>query len=188
MENIDQLNIKGMICQRCISVLNETLIDNGYDVEKITLGKVLLATPLNEEGRMNIRTIIEPLGFELFSDSKQRLHSQMKELICEWVNSSKNRQTESTLSSHLSDQLHLNYDSLSQLFAKLEGITIEKYHIEKRIEAVKELLVYTDLSMAEIAFQKGFSSVHHLSSQFKKCTGLKLSDLRKIRSKKINYA
>lgn len=188
MENLNQLNIKGMVCKRCISVLNETLIDNGYNVKKITLGKVLLATPLNEEGRINIRTIIEPLGFELFSDSKQRLHSQMKELISEWVNSSNNREPENVLSTYLSGQLNLNYDSLSQLFARLEGITIEKYHIEKRIEAVKELLVYTDLSLSEIAFQKGFSSVHHLSGQFKKCTGLTLSDMRKIRREKIHYA
>ncbi len=101
MEYIDQLNIKGMVCKRCISVLNETLIDNGYKVKKITLGKVLLATPLNEEERMIIRTIIEPLGFKLFSDSKQKLHSQMKELICEWVDSSNNREHESTPSAHL---------------------------------------------------------------------------------------
>lgn len=187
MEYLDQLNIKGMVCNRCISVLNETLIDKGYKVKKITLGKVLLYTPINEEGRMILRTIIEPLGFELFSDSKQLLHSQMKKLIGEWVNSSNKRESENILSAHLSDQLHLNYDSLSQLFARFEGITIEKYHIEKRIEAVKELLVYTDLSLSEIAFQKGFSSIHHLSAQFKKGTGLTLSDLRKTKREKFKY-
>lgn len=188
MEGIDQLNIKGMVCKRCISVLHDNLINNGYDVEKITLGKVLLATPLDKEGRIKIQRIIELLGFELFSDRKQRLHSKMKELIDEWINSSIDRESDSTLSSYLSGQLHVNYDSLSQEFTRLEGITIEKYHIEKRIEAVKELLIYTDLSLSDIAFQKGFSSVPHLSSQFKKCTGMTLSDMRKMRREKIDCA
>lgn len=187
MEYIDQLNIKGMVCKRCISVLNDTLINNGYDVKKITLGKVLLASPLNKENRVNIRRIIEPLGFELFSDRKQRLHSQIKKLIWEWINSSNDREPDSTLSAYLSGQLHINYDSLSKEFTSVEGITIEKYHIEKRIEAVKELLIYTDLLLSDIAFQKGFSSVPHLSSQFKKYTGLTLSDLRKNKREKIKY-
>ncbi len=123
------------------------------------------------------------LGFELIDDKKSRIIAQIKNIIIDLVHHQDN-DTKNNLSTILSTALHHDYSYLSNLFSGVEGTTIEKYFIAQKIERVKELLVYDELSLSEIAFQQHYSSVAYLSNQFKKVTGLSPSHFRQIKEEK----
>ena len=123
------------------------------------------------------------LGFELIDDKKSRIIEKIKNIIIELVHH-QNNDAKTNLSDVLSSQLHHDYNYLSNLFSEIEGTTIEKYFIAQKIEKVKELLVYDELSLSEIAFRLNYSSVAYLSNQFKKVTGLTPSYYKQIRDDK----
>ncbi|WP_375578503.1 AraC family transcriptional regulator [Marivirga tractuosa] len=124
---------------------------------------------------------LQSLGFDLLDDKKTRIIEKIKNLIIDLVQN-KGNYLEVALSEYLSVELHQDYSSLSNLFSEVEGITIEKYYILQKIEKVKELLVYDELTLSEIAYQLNYSSVAYLSNQFKKVTGLSPSHFKKLRS------
>lgn len=175
--------IKNMVCNRCIMVVHQEIEKLGFRIQAIKLGEVVLKETLEKAQLATIADVLEPLGFALIDDKKSQLIAQIKAIVIQWVREQDGERTVN-LSDILADQLHHDYNYLSNLFSEVEGITIEKYHIAQKIEYVKELLVYDELSLSEIAYQLGYSSVAYLSNQFKKVTGLSPSHFKKIREDK----
>jgi len=153
----------------------------GIHPETIDLGEVTLSQELQYGQKDQITSVFEKLGFELIDDKKSKYIEKVKSLIIELVHQ-QNSQLNTTLSDYLSRNVYHDYFFLSNLFSEVEGITIEKYFIAQKIEKVKELLAYDELSLTEIADQLHYSSSAHLSNQFKKVTGLSPSHFKNIRS------
>ena len=183
-----EILIKGMVCERCIAVIKEGITNLGHEVSRISLGKLSLNTDLSKDELSKIETFLRDNGFELISKKQVRIVDQAKALINEVFSENVRYDSQLRFSSLLSEKLHLNYDSISELFSKLEGITLEKYIITKRLEKVKELLVYTEFSLTEIAYITGFSSINHLSRQFKELTGLSPSHFKAVKQMKQNLS
>lgn len=180
---MSSLFIKNMVCNRCIMVVQQELEKLGLDVKRITLGEVTLGKELTSEKRKQIESVLIPLGFEVIDDKKSRIIEKIKNIIINLVHHHDN-DTRTNLSELLSRELHHDYNYLSNLFSEVEGTTIEKYFIAQKIEKVKELLVYDELSLSEIAYRLNYSSVAYLSNQFKKVTGLTPSHFKQIREEK----
>ncbi len=178
-----KLYIKNMVCNRCIMVVNTALEELGFTPKSMALGVVDIEGEITDQQKAIINEQLMSYGFELIDDKKSRLIEQIKTLIIDIVHH-KNSELKENLSDLISENLHHDYSYLSNLFSEVEGTTIEKYYIAQKIEKVKELLVYGELSLSEIAFKLNYSSVAHLSSQFKKVTGLTPSHFKKIKIKK----
>ncbi|AZJ31095.1 AraC-type DNA-binding protein [Tenacibaculum mesophilum] len=174
------LTIKNMVCNRCILVIQNELDKLGVGVKSIKLGEVILEKELTSDEKESLDKILLDLGFEIIDDKKSRIIEKIKNLIINLVHH-QDSETKINLSELLSNELHHDYNYLSNLFSEVEGTTIEKYFIAQKIEKVKELLVYDELSLSEIAFRLHYSSVAYLSNQFKKVTGLTPSHFKKIR-------
>jgi len=164
-------------------VVKSELEKLGIKLLNVDLGEVTLDKILDEQQKSLIKNALAPLGFELIDDKKSRLIEQIKTLIIGLVHYNNNG-LKINLSDYLSDKLHHDYNYISNLFSEIEGTTIEKYFISQKIEKVKELLVYDELSLNEIAFRLNYSSTAHLSSQFKKVTGLTPSHFKEIKTSK----
>lgn len=167
-----------MVCNRCILAVEALLKKLGIRYNAVRLGEVELPEKPDAERERQLKEKLEGLGFELLDDGRNKLIEKIKTLIIEQVHYEAGDQR-SNFSSLLSSSLHKDYSYLSNLFSEVEGITIEKYMINQKIERVKELLVYDELSLGEIAYRLGYSSVAHLSNQFKKVTGLTPSHFKK---------
>lgn len=152
----------------------------GFRPTSLSLGEVELNKEINESEKTTINNHLQTFGFELIDDKKSRLIGQIKSIIIELVHH-QNNELKTNLSDLLVSKLHHDYTYLSNLFSEVEGTTIEKYFIAQKIEKVKELLVYNELSLSEIAYQLNYSSVAHLSNQFKKVTGQTPSQFKKIK-------
>lgn len=174
------LTIKNMVCNRCIMVIQNELDKLGVGVKSIKLGEVILEKELTSDEKESLDKVLLDLGFEIIDDKKSRIIEKIKNLIINLVHH-QDSETKINLSELLSNELHHDYNYLSNLFSEVEGTTIEKYFIAQKIEKVKELLVYDELSLSEIAFRLHYSSVAYLSNQFKKVTGLTPSHFKKIR-------
>ncbi len=175
-----KLNIKNMVCNRCIMVVQNELNRLGFDVKHIKLGEVVLDRDASPEEIKRIGDTLVPLGFELIDDKKSHIIERIKTIIIDLVHHQDNV-IKTNLSEVLSEKLNHDYNYLSNLFSEVEGTTIEKYFIAQKIEKVKELLVYDELSLSEIAYRLNYSSVAYLSNQFKKVTGLSPSHFKQIR-------
>ncbi|QJD94997.1 helix-turn-helix transcriptional regulator [Mucilaginibacter robiniae] len=178
-----KIYIKNMVCHRCKLAVEAELQQSGYHPTQVELGEATITEDLSTEQLATLDTRLKRMGFELIDDRKSRLVEKIKNLIVQLVH----HQTEPltiNLSSYLADQLHYEYNYLSNLFSDTEGITIEKYYISQKMEKVKELLIYNELTLSEIAYQMGYSSVAYLSSQFKKETGLTPSHFKAIKENK----
>lgn len=173
------LFVKNMVCNRCILVVENELQAMGIEDAKVSLGEIILNQELNSTQLSNFTTKLEALGFELIDNQKSRTIEQIKNLIIQQIHHQK-EPLQLNLSDWLSQELQQDYNSLSHLFSEIEGTTIEKYYIAQRIEKVKELLVYDELTLSEIADQLNYSSVSYLSNQFKKITGLTPSHFKQI--------
>lgn len=173
------LYIKNMVCNRCILAVRQVLEDAGLSVVSIQLGEVTLKEAAGEKQLAQVKEQLEQLGFELLDDQKQQLIERIRSLIIESVQQA-DMEEHFSISEFLSARLHRNYSSLSKLFSEVEGITVEQFFILQKTEKVKELLVYNELSLSEIAFKLGYSSTAHLSAQFKKVTGLTPSHFRTL--------
>lgn len=180
---MSQLFIKNMVCSRCILVVRKELEKLDLHPTNVTLGEVTLDKELSAEERKQLEGALNPLGFLIIDDKKSRLIEKIKNVIIDLVHHQDGIQ-KNNLSDILSKEIHHDYNYLSNLFSEVEGITIEKFYIAQRVEKVKELLVYDELSLTEIAFQLNYSSVAYLSNQFKKVTGLSPSHFKKVREEK----
>ena len=179
------LHIKNMVCNRCIKVVREELEKLDYTVKKIELGEVVIASDKKKFQLDKIKISLEENGFEFIDSRNANIIERVKILIIKLIhhNSTEN-QSDINLHDEIIKEAGLSYQYVSSLFSSMEGITIEKFIIHQKIEKVKELIVYDELTLSEIAYKLGYSSVQHLSNQFKKVTGLSPSYFKKLKSKK----
>jgi AraC-like DNA-binding protein len=177
------LYIKNMVCNRCILVVKQELEKLNIESCNITLGEVETNTELPKEQIAQLENNLAALGFELLDNSKQQLIEKIRNIIVKQVHHTE-EDNNHNFSDIISKALHKDYSYLSSLFSEVEGITIEKYIINQKIEKVKELIIYDELSLSEIAYKLGYSSVAHLSNQFKKVTGLTPSHFKQVGQKK----
>lgn len=184
MERSNDIFIKGMVCGRCISLIRHGIIEMGYQIDKVSLGKVSLISHIGSEDRVRIEQFLSLSGFEVISDRYSRLIKKVKEIIQEVFNENVKYERKLRFSALLSELLHMSYDSISETFSKYEGETLEQYIINRRLDKVKELLMYTEFTLTEIAYLTGFSSLTHLSRQFKEHNGLSPSHFKSLRSTK----
>ena len=136
----------------------------------VNLGEIEIEENLSKTQLAQLDISLKSLGFELIDDKKSKTIEKIKNAIVKLVHNA-DQDIKTNLSAYISSQLHQDYNYLSNLFSAIEGTTIEKYFINHRIERIKELIVYNELSLSEIASQLGYSSVAYLSNQFKKVTG-----------------
>lgn len=167
-----------MVCNRCISSVKQELEKINIETKGIVLGEVQLTKDPSEKQLVQLKKNLFALGFEVLDDSKKKLIEKIKNIIVEQVHHSTINE-QHNFSEILSKKLNKDYSHLSNLFSSVEGVTIEKYIINQKIEKVKELIIYNELNLSEIAYQLGYSSVAHLSAQFKKVTGLTPSYFKK---------
>lgn len=169
-----------MVCNRCKLAVKRELEKLELHPMNVALGEVLIyEDSLSKEQLGKLSESLEAIGFELIDDKKSQLIEKVKSYVIETVHyNEKNAKVK--FSVLLSRHLHHDYSFLSNLFSEVEGITIEQYVLLQKIEKVKELLMYDQLSLTEIAFQLGYSSTAHLSAQFKKLTGLTASAFKQL--------
>lgn len=165
------LYIKNMVCRRCIISVEQVLGKNGIVPVAVVLGEVTLAQELRPEQEQALRAELESLGFELLDDQRSQLIEKIKTRLIEEVQSGELPE-DFSLVKFIGTAFHRDYSAISKLFSEVEGITLEQFFILQKIEKVKEWLVYNELTLSEIAFRLGYSSVAYLSSQFKKITGM----------------
>lgn len=175
----NKLFIKNMVCNRCIMTVETIFKEHHILYNHVSLGEVDLPKQLTKEETKSIENSLQKVGFELIETRVNKIIEDIKQAVMEYINLGIESQNQK-LSSFITKKISYDYSYLSDLFSSIEGNTIEQYFILQRIEKVKELLVYDQLSLTEISYQTGFSSVHHLSSQFKKVTGLTPSHFKKI--------
>ena len=194
-----KLLIKNMVCDRCITVVRQQIEALGHQISQVELGQVELARPLNASSLKDLESALLGHGFELLKGTDALFFNsdgirsfellkgtdaiaveKVKKLILDHLYRHVQKPNSMNFSDYLAQETTMNYFALSKLFSSTEGITIEKYLILQKIERVKELLVYNQKSLSEIAFELEYSSVAHLSRQFKSVTGLTPSSFRKL--------
>jgi AraC-like DNA-binding protein len=167
-----------MVCNRCIAAVKQELEKLTDRHSSISLGEVVLETPLTERQTHQFREGLNRLGFELLDSHKQKEIEKIKNLLVAKLQKGE-LEEHFVLSEYLNKALGKDYSHSSRMFSEVEGITIEQYFIMLKIEKVKEWLAYDELSLKEIAWKLGYSSTAHLSAQFKKMTGLTPSHFSK---------
>ena len=172
-----------MVCSRCKMAVKAEIEKAGLEPLSIELGEVEIRTTPTKEQAAQLKISLQLLGFELMDNKKTQTIEKIKNAIITQVHHS-DEHIKTNLSSFISAQLHMDYTYLSNLFSETEGTTIEKYFIAHKIEKVKELLVYDELSLSEIADRLGYSSVAYLSNQFKKVTGFTPGYFRSLKEHK----
>jgi len=165
------LHIKNMVCDRCKMVVKAELEKLGFKPLLVELGAVSLAESISATDKIKISQKLSHFGFELLEDKKNQIAEQIKTAIINLVHYTK-EPLKINLSAYLSEQLKQEYTNLSSIFSEIENQTIEKYFIAQKIEKAKEMLTYGELTLSEIAYRLNYSSVAHLSAQFKKVTGI----------------
>jgi AraC family transcriptional regulator len=168
-----------MVCPRCITSVEQLLEKNNLQAKYVRLGEVELK---KEPGKTKLQQFAQDLkqtGFELLDDQKMQLIEQVKNLLIQKVQSG-NMAEHFSISKYISDNIYKDYSSISRLFSGVEGITIEQFFNLQKIEKTKELLIYDEQSLSQIAFNLGYSSTQHLSNQFKKLTGMTPSQFKQL--------
>ncbi len=178
--NETTLCIRNMVCNRCIRVIEEEFEKLGLKIKNISLGEVKVENQLNIGMIERIKKVLDENGFELIEDRKMRLIEQIKILILRLIRDEEKITGKINLTEYLSEKMKADYHYLSTLFSSVENITIEHYYILQKIERAKELLKYGELTLGEIAFRLGYSSVAHLSAQFKKVTGMNANQFKTL--------
>ena len=172
-----------MVCIRCKMVVKETLENIGLQCITVDLGEAEVVGIISVEQHDQLKAALLRSGLELMDDKKSVLIQKIKNVIIELVHYSE-EPLAINFSEFLSQKLDYDYTYLANLFSEVQGVTIEKFVISHKIERVKELLVYNELTLTEIAYRLHYSSVAHLSTQFKKVTGLTPSHFKKLKDKR----
>ncbi len=176
----EELHIKNMVCPRCVLVVRDTLENLGLTVHSVELGRAVVEKP-SPVSHETVNNELKKYGFELLEGRSQRLIEQIKTLLIHYVQELEDAEDIPKISEYLTRHMNQNYPSLSSEFSRTEDITIEKYLIHLKIERVKELLSYGELTLSEIAYKLNYSSVAYLSNQFKQITGMSVTDYKKAR-------
>ncbi len=177
------IHIKNMVCNRCIMVVGQIFKNDGIDDANVQIGKVILENDIPEKLFETIEQNLNGAGFEIIKSHTLQLIEQIKSIIIDYVYNPKVDKSVN-FSSLLTSEMNLDYNYLSSLFPSVENITIEHYLIKVKIERAKELLVYDEKTLSEIAWEMGYSSVAHLSGQFKKVTGFTPSYFKNLGEQK----
>lgn len=177
------LYIKYMVSIRCKMVVKSELDKLGLNYGAIDLGEVVITEDISEEQRTTLHRALLQSGLELMDDKKAILVEKIKNVIIEMVHY-EDELPKTNFSDYLSEKLNYNYTYLANLFSETKGITIEHFMILHKIERVKELILYDEINLSEIAWKLHYSSVAHLSHQFKKITGLTPSYFKSLREKR----
>jgi AraC-like DNA-binding protein len=172
-----------MVSDRCKMVVKNELQKLNVHHTRVELGEVEIMETLSVEQLNELRDGLHKTGLELIDDKNSILVERIKTTIIELVHYT-DEQIKINLSDFLSEKLNHNYTYLSNLFSEVKGITIEKFYLSHKIERVKELLVYDELNLTEIAYKLHYSSVAHLSNQFKKMTGLTPSHFKNLKNRR----
>lgn len=165
------LHIKNMVCDRCIAAVRSLLEGMGLKPLRVSLGAAEVEGTLDSAATDRLQAELRRLGFELLQGRNEQVVGQIRSAIVELVHKH-DAQTPLRLSAFLADRLHTDYSSLSKLFSEQTGSTIESYFVRQRIERVKELLSYGELTLSQIAVRLNYSSTAYLSAQFKQVTGM----------------
>lgn len=176
--NVRTYYIKNMVCPRCVMAVQDVFEGLGAEVVNVELGKAEVRGEgvISEE---EINEKLKDLGFELLEGKDQQKVEQIKNYLVDYVKELEQTEEMPKISEYLSEKMHHNYASLSNLFSEQEDTTIEKYLINLKIERVKELLSYDELTLSEIAWRLKYSSVQYLSNQFRQVTGMSVTDYKK---------
>ena len=180
-----KLYIQNMVCLRCKMMVKVKLEELDIVYRRVDMGEIELVDLLSEEKLYELKECLLTMGLKLIEDQKAVLVEKIKALIIEMV-FYEDEFPNVKHSCYISEKLHHNYTYLSNLFSEIKGCTLESFIILKKIERVKELIVHEDLSLTDIAYKLNYSSVAHLSNQFKKVTGLNPSFFKKLRKKREN--
>jgi len=173
-----------MVCPRCISAVKSELEKLNLDFNSVELGEVeLKVDTIDSNTKSILADNLQKIGFELIDDDNSKIVDKIKTIIIEYIHYDY-KDIKVKFSEYLSDEMKLGYGYLSNLFASVESTTIEQFVIKQKIERAKELLYYNDLTLSEISYKLGYSSVAHLSSQFKKVTGMTPSAFKKLKDVK----
>lgn len=175
------LYIRNMVCDRCRKAVRDLLKGEGIPFNAVHLGEAELTTPLTAVKRQALERGLSELGFELIDDRRTRLIENVRRTVIGLVRAdAESPLRREKLSVVIARVLAMDYSTISKLFSEVEGITIEQFLIAQRVERAKELLVYDELTLGEIAYRLGYSSAQHLSTQFRKVTGLTPSHFKRI--------
>ena len=179
-----KLYIKNMVCIRCKMIVKQQLNKLSARYISVELGEVEIAENFTAPQLIEFRTALVKFGLELLDDKKSILIEKIKKMIVELVHYA-DEPAKVNFSDYLSEKLNHDYTYMANLFSEVVGINIEHYIIMHKIERVKELLVYDELTLTEISYKLHYSSVAHLSNQFKKITGLTPSHFKKFRETRL---
>ena len=162
-----------MVCHRCILAVEGILQNEKILFQKVSIGEINLMAELSQDQKDSLAEKLNKIGFEIIDNYSGGLIEKIKQVVIKRArNEVDEKERKKKLSNYLSEKVNHEYTYLSSLFSSVEGRTIENYFIEQRIEKAKELLIYGQLTLSQIAFDLEYSSVAHLSTQFKKVTGL----------------
>lgn len=178
-----KLYIKYMVSNRCKMAVKEDLKKLGLHFILVDLGEVEIMENISDEQRNNVKIALLKSGFELMDDKRAVLIEKIKNTIIEMVHHS-DEVIKTNFSNYLSEKLNYDYTYMANLFSEIQGSTIEQFIISHKIERIKELIIYGELNITEIAWKMNYSSVAHLSNQFKKVTGLSPSHFKKLKEKR----
>ena len=178
-----KLHIKYMVSNRCKLAVKEELNKLGLHFIFVDLGEIDILENISTEQRASLKAGLLNSGLELMEDKKAVLIERIKNVIIEMVHHS-DEVIKVNFSHYLSGKINYDYTYLANLFSEVQGQTIEQFIISHKIERIKELIIYGDLNITEIAWKINYSSVAHLSNQFKKMTGLTPSHFKGLKGKR----
>lgn len=177
-----RLQIKNMVCRHCMEAVLDVFRQLDLEVNSVRLGEVDVKAAEEDINWEQLKILLQRNGFELLEDRELQLIEKIKTIIIQMIHHEAQMPGVKN-SVYLSEKLNLSYAYLSKLFSKHEQLTIEKYIILQKIERVKELLSYQELTLSEIAYNLNYSSVQHLSNQFKSVTGMSVSAFKNLEKK-----
>ncbi len=172
-----------MVCNRCITAVEDVFRNSEIDFVSVNLGWVETSNDLSNIKLQKLNENLQKIGFEILENASQKQIEIIKKLILEKVQNLDINE-DFLLSKYLSEQLNKEYSNISKIFSQTENITLEQYYILQKIEKVKELLIYRELTLSQIADKLGYKTVQHLSQQFKKTTGFSPSQFQELKEKK----
>ena len=178
-----KIYVKNMACESCKVVVKEALEELDIKPVKVELGEIETKEEISDEDKLKLNKIIKKVGLELLEKKQGILVEKIRQVIIDYVYNTEDKPT-IKFSAILSSELNHSYTYLANFFSEIEATTIEQYMIGLKIERIKELIIYGELNMTEIAWKMNYSSVAHLSNQFKKVTGLTPSHFKQMKDKR----
>lgn len=174
--------IKNMVCTCCTEILEKKITEADFAIKHIDLGELTLTEPISDKEYQRLVKVVQKNGFEIINDQGSKTVEELKQLILQLIRT--NVELKGKLSDYLAKSLSKDYQYLSRLFSNVEGKSIERFYILQKIERAKELIVYGEHNLTEIAYELGYSSQQHFSRQFKTETGLSPSHFKEVKENK----